>query len=89
MLSFILCTRFSTVNADLVPPFSSDGSGQVGVWSLSGVTLVFADRIVLAPPMQHHQGSAWSTVKVPQSNWSMQVELGVSEGAGGAASGFG
>jgi hypothetical protein len=83
LASVLFGAASASINADLVPPFVPSAGRQIGVWDFAGTSIILPDRIVLTPPMQYHQGSAWSTVKLPHTNWSMQIELEISDGTGG------
>ncbi|KAK8883227.1 Protein ERGIC-53 [Tritrichomonas musculus] len=84
---FFLKSASQSINADLNPPFISFDNKQIGVWTIGGVSLIYNDYIILAPPLQYHRGSIWSSAQIPSNDWSMQVELSLSEGSGGG--GFG
>jgi hypothetical protein len=85
LLALILGQSRASVNADLVPPFYSSDTREIGVWSFGGAAVVHRDHVVLAPPMQYHRGSAWSAAKIPPGNLSLQIEFGISEGSGGGS----
>lgn len=80
-------TMSQTINADLIPPFISLDNKKIGLWTIGGVSLIYNDYIILTPPLQYHRGSIWSSAQIPYNDWSMQVELSLSEGSGGG--GFG
>lgn len=74
--------------ADLTPPFFQTEQKQVGVWDFGGVSTIYEDKIILAPPIQYHQGSAWSHMPIPSTNWSALFEFGIEDGTGGGAIGI-
>lgn len=84
---FFINSVSQNINADLIPPFISLDNKRIGLWTIGGVSLIYNDYIILAPPLQYHRGSIWSSAQIPSGDWSMQVELSLSEGSGGG--GFG
>ena len=83
MFFLILKSAFGETNADLHPPFFPSELNQVGCWDFGGCAKIYEEKILLVPPTQYHQGSAWSNVQIPEGDWSIQFDLGIDEGTGG------
>lgn len=83
MFFFLFVPAFGETNADLQPPFIVSENNRIGFWDFGGGASIYEDKIILVPPNQYHQGSAWSSVKIPSSDWAMQFKIGIDEGTGG------
>ena len=73
----------SSTGGDLVPPFVLESKNKVGFWELNGFSVVHDDYILISPPIQFTRGSLWTNLEFPDKDWSVQFELGISEGTGG------
>lgn len=88
MLSFLFFNFISSsTGGDLVPPFVLESKNKVGFWEFNGFSVVHDDYILISPPIQFTRGSLWTNLEFPDKDWSVQFELGISEGTGGG--GFG
>ena len=83
MFFLLLKSALCATNADLKPPFFPNELNQVGFWDFGGCAKIYEDKILFIPPTQFHQSSAWSNIKIPDADWSIQFSFGIDEGTGG------
>jgi hypothetical protein len=88
MVFVYVAVVFASSSADLEPPFAVDSSGKIGSWVLGGSALRQDDVIMLAPPIQFSRGSAWTSVIIPGSDWSIEYNFRIHEGSSGGSLGF-
>lgn len=82
-LFLFLSLIVSSTGGDLVPPFTLDSENKVGFWEFNGMTVVHENYILISPPIQFTRGSLWTNLEFPEVDWSVQFELGISQGTGG------
>ena len=69
--------------ADLIGPYEQRENRRFGHCEFGGSAEIHQTRVMLVPPLQFHIGSAWTDVKLPEEDWSVNLELNIVEGTGG------